>query len=104
MHIKKLFSDSNTDLVPSTYFVYFEKEPLNLEPYESFEDSFKVCMSIYFIYNLQYPNKITTLLELVQRMFLKIHPDSGSKSKKINPIKRKVFNFMNKFRNSSKSN
>lgn len=70
------------------YYTYLEKEQINMEGYETFEEAFKICFAMYFILNLQYPKEVSTLMELIQRMVLKIHPDAGSKFKKVTPTKK----------------
>lgn len=97
MHIS--FLDTGDSSVPNIYYVYLEKERIVNDGHETFEEAFKVSFALYFVFNLVYPKEITTVMELIQRMMLKIHPDVGSKSKKVNQTKKKVFNFMNKFKN-----
>ncbi|KAG5871480.1 hypothetical protein JTB14_032194 [Gonioctena quinquepunctata] len=77
------------------YYVYFEKENIGNDGEATFLDALKVAYA-YFILNIKYPKDLSTTMEFLQRMFLKIHPDSGSKSKKVSAVRKKVFNFINK--------
>ncbi|KAG5880129.1 hypothetical protein JTB14_027503 [Gonioctena quinquepunctata] len=78
------------------YYVYFEKENVGNDGEATFLDALKVAYALYFILNIKYPKDLSTTMEFLQRMFLKIHPDSGSKSKKVSAVRNKVFNFINK--------
>lgn len=81
------------DTIESPIFeVYFEKQKI-LECKNVF-DAISCTFGLYFILNLEYPKEISTFLEMLQRYFLKIHPDNGSKSKKITSSKRKVISMI----------
>ncbi|KAK4885821.1 hypothetical protein RN001_002092 [Aquatica leii] len=54
-----------------------------------FTEALQVAFALYFNMNLEYPKAISTTLEMIQRYFLKIHPDSGTKSQKISFFKKK---------------
>lgn len=58
-----------------------EKVPLS-ETGESFEKAFEQCFALYYNFDLMYPKAVSTSLEFLQRYLYKIHPDSGTKSKK----------------------
>ncbi|XP_031327771.1 uncharacterized protein LOC116166304 [Photinus pyralis] len=77
------------------YFVYLERELVHHDGYTTFIEALKVSFSLFFILNLKYPRNLCATMELLQRMILKIHPDAGSKSKKVCATRKKVFNFMN---------
>lgn len=77
-----------------TFYVYVEKE-LFVEG-TSFVDAFQLAFGLYFILNMKYPQKCSATLEMVQRYFLKIHPDSGSRCHKGDACKKKVLNLMKK--------
>lgn len=79
----------------NTYYIYVEKTRTNIEGYNTFTEAFKVTFAFFFNFNLEYPRHCSTTLEFIQRYVLKIHPDVGSKTKKINSIKKKVINLMN---------
>lgn len=78
----------------SNFEVYFEKRKV-LEC-QQFLEGLSAAFGLHFILNLEYPKGVSTILEMVQRYFLKIHPDSGSKSKKISSSKRKVISLIKK--------
>lgn len=61
----------------------------------SFEKAIKLLFAIYFNFNLMYPKKISVTLEMVQKYFFKVHPDSGTKSSHT-PSKKIVISFINK--------
>lgn len=71
-----------------------EKMVLSCSAYFTFIKAFKVCFALYFNFNIMYPKGICTTLEMIQRYHLKIHPDSGTKSKKICMSKKKVVNLI----------
>ncbi|KAG5868724.1 hypothetical protein JTB14_001057 [Gonioctena quinquepunctata] len=78
------------------YYVYFEKDTVGNDGEATFLDALKVAYALYFILNIKYPKDLSTTMEFLQRMFLKIHLDSGSKSKKASAVRMKFFNFINK--------
>lgn len=63
--------------------------------YDNFLIAFQVAFSIFFNLNLQFPKKLSITLEMIQRYFLKIHPDAGTKSKKTPRSKQRVINLIN---------
>ncbi|KAK4886629.1 hypothetical protein RN001_002900 [Aquatica leii] len=65
--------------------VYLEK--VKVTDCIHFTEALQVAFAIYFNMNLKYPKAISTTLEMIQRYFLKIHPDSGTKSQKISSSK-----------------
>lgn len=73
----------------------FEKVAV-ISDVEKLIDAVAYTFALYFILNVEYPEKLSCLLEMIQRYFFKIHPDQGSKSKKLNQTKRKVITLMNK--------
>lgn len=66
------------------------------EGYPSFVSPFKVAFGLFFVLNTEYPHGLAVTLELLQRYIFKIHPDAGSKSKKVPASKRKVITLLNK--------
>lgn len=90
--------------IGNRYFSYVEKQNTDLEGYSTFLEALKVTFSFYFILNLKYPQKFDTTLEFLQRCFLKIHPDAGSKTTRLSATKKKVFNFLNKFQHFDYNN
>lgn len=44
--------------------------------------AFKFMFAAYYIFNLCYPKQLSHTLEFVQRYFLKLNPEQGTKSKK----------------------
>ncbi|XP_074032677.1 uncharacterized protein [Leptinotarsa decemlineata] len=114
--VSKTMSDIHNDDLPLTpsivavgdaqeneiFFVFVERENIDLQGYGTFMEALKVAFSLYFILNLKYPPKLQATFELLQRMYLKIHPDAGSKSRgKVTQTKKKVLNYMLKFNNHS---
>lgn len=71
--------------------------------FNTFGEAFQFAFALYFNCNLKYPSGISLSLELLQRYFLKIHPDSGTKStpqsKKNKNLKSRVISLINKLRN-----
>lgn len=63
---------------------------------ENFTEALKMCFAMYFNFDLMYPKDVSTTLEFIQRYFYKIHPDSGTKSKKLSTSKKRVINLINK--------
>lgn len=76
-----------------------EKMITNKNAYETFSQAFRVCFFLYFIFNTQYGKEVSTTMEMVQRYMFKLHPDSGTKSKKISSSKRKVISLITKLKN-----
>ncbi|CAH0564387.1 unnamed protein product [Brassicogethes aeneus] len=74
--------------------VFMEKQQI-LEVSSSLE-GIKLAFGLYYVFNLEYPKETSTLLEFIQRYFLKIHPDSGTRSKKLRASKTKVISLINK--------
>ncbi|KAG5886830.1 hypothetical protein JTB14_005282 [Gonioctena quinquepunctata] len=71
------------------YYVYFERENIGNEGEATFLDVLKVAYALYFILNIRYSKDLSTTLEFLQNMFLKIHPDLGSKSEKVSAVRKK---------------
>lgn len=69
--------------------VFFEKQ--SVLKCDRLLDAVAASFGLYFILNLEYPKEISCFLEMIQRYFLKIHPDNGIKSKKNNSSKKKSF-------------
>ncbi|KAG5878845.1 hypothetical protein JTB14_018984 [Gonioctena quinquepunctata] len=78
------------------HYVYFEKEIIGNDGVATFLDALRVAYALYFILKIKYPKNLSTTMAFLQRMFLKIHPDSGSESKKVSAVRKKVFNSINK--------
>lgn len=63
--------------------IFIEKEDFNHNIImDSLLKSFKLVFCIFFSFNMEYPRKLQAeaTLETIQRYFLKIHPDAGTKS------------------------
>lgn len=73
-----------------------EGEHVDPDGYILFSEAFKICFAMFFVLNTEYPKGMAVTLELMQRHWYKIHPDSGSKYKKVPVAKRKVLNFIKK--------
>ncbi|KAG5900594.1 hypothetical protein JTB14_017452 [Gonioctena quinquepunctata] len=71
------------------HYVYFKKKNIGNDGEATFLDALKVAYALYFILNKKYPKDLSTTMEFLQRMFLKIHPDSGSKSKKVSAVRKR---------------
>lgn len=56
----------------------------------NFMEAFQMCFGLCFLFNLEYPREASCSLEFVQRYYMKIHPDAGSKSKKNSLSKKKL--------------
>ena len=74
------------------YAVFFERKRIN----NSLYDSYTVAFALYYRANIQYPTKLSSTLEFIQRYYAKIHPDEGTKSKKKTISKNKVLRFINR--------
>lgn len=57
-------------------------------------EAVKQCFSCFYIYGLQYPKGASSTWEFIQRYFMKIHPDQGTKSQTFSNSKRKVLSLM----------
>lgn len=68
---------------------------INETGYETFIEAFQVAYTMFFVMNLEYPKKMGVTFEMIQRYFLKIHPDAGTKAKRIPRSKQRVINFIN---------
>ena len=77
------------------YHVVLERQVV-IPSVVTLKDAVSWAFGLYFIMNLEYPDEVSAVLEMMQRFFLKIHPDQGSKSKRITSTKRKVIGLMNK--------
>lgn len=63
---------------------------------DTFDAALEMAFGAFFIFNLEYPKNYCATLEMIQRYFLKIHPDQGSRSKKQSATKKKVIGLMTK--------
>lgn len=86
------------------YFVVLEKSIIDNDGYSEFVDAMKAAFGLYYTLNLSYPPKFSKVLEFIQRFFLKIHPDSGTKSKKSGNSKNAVFTLINKLKKIDSQN
>lgn len=68
---------------------------------ESVMEAIKIAFGFYFIFNLEYPKEVSTVLEAIQRYFFKIHPDKGSRSKKQSFSKKRIIALINKIENKN---
>jgi len=74
--------------------VVIEKKIFN--SVDTFDAALETTFGAFYIFNLEYPKNFCATLEMIQRYFLKIHPDQGSRSKKQGPTKKKVIGLMTK--------
>lgn len=63
---------------------------------DNFDTAIEMAFGAFYIFNLEYPKNFSATLEMIQRYFLKIHPDQGSRSKKQGATKKKVIGLMTK--------
>lgn len=85
--------------------MHVEHEIIQANGCTSFVEAFKIFFALFYIMNLEYPKKLSTTLEMIQRYIFKIHPDSGTKSKRVPTAKKKVIALMVKLKDhSSNSN
>lgn len=77
--------------------VYVDRVVVNSDGYKTFSEASKIVFALYSIMNTKLPRTYYVTMEFIERYFLKIHPDSGSKPKLIGSTK-KIFNLMNKFK------
>ncbi|XP_074034378.1 uncharacterized protein [Leptinotarsa decemlineata] len=82
--VSKTMSDIHNDDLPLTpsivavgdaqeneiFFVFVERENIDLQGYGTFMEALKVAFSLYFILDLKYPPKLQATFELLQRMYL----------------------------------
>lgn len=80
------------------YYVHVEKEIVQSNGCTTFVEAFKIFFSFFFIMNMEYPKKIATTLEMIQRYIFKIHPDSGTKSKRVPTAKKQEIALMVKLK------
>lgn len=67
-----------------TYYIHMERqlvEPDHLN-FKTYQDAFVVWFAFYFNFKIQYPKEVRTTMDMVQRYYFKIHPDSGGRMKK----------------------
>ncbi|XP_066589602.1 uncharacterized protein [Prorops nasuta] len=79
------------------YYLYIE-QVLFMRTESCFYEVLQLLMAAYFVFNLEYPAGASCTFEFIQKYLLKIHPDSGSKSRK-SGNKSKVLSLFNKLRN-----
>lgn len=59
------------------YHVHFEDEIIKPgRGCTSFIEAFKVMFALFMIFNIKFPKTICLTLEMIQRYFFKIHPNS----------------------------
>jgi len=75
-------------------------ENLLIERTFCYYEALKMLMSVYYIFNMEYPTNCTCTLEFLQKYFLNIHPLAGSKSRRIS-TRYKVLSLFNKLRDIS---
>ncbi|XP_031329792.1 uncharacterized protein LOC116167002 [Photinus pyralis] len=78
------------------YIVVIEKIPIN-EGSGSFIGALKEFYACFFVFNMKYPSKANSTLEVLQRYFMKTHPDSGTKSTTYTKSKSAVIRFVQSF-------
>lgn len=69
---------------------------LNNTSCHDFMEALRIVFCLYFIFNLMYPKDLSLTLEMIQRYYVKHHPDYGTKSSKKSSSKKKVIAFINK--------
>ncbi|XP_029663033.1 LOW QUALITY PROTEIN: uncharacterized protein LOC115235398 [Formica exsecta] len=80
------------------FYLYIEN--LLIERTYCFYEALQILMSVYYIFNMEYPKNSTCTFEFLQRYFLNIHPTDASKSRKVS-TKYKVLSLFNKLRDIS---
>lgn len=80
------------------FYLYIEN--VLIERTCCFYEALEMLMSVYYIFNMEYPVKSACTLEFLQKYFLNIHPISGTKSRKVS-TKTKVLSLFNKLRDIS---
>lgn len=92
---KKIYTTSPIiTSVNGTYYTYIEK--INIHGADTLLQAVQHLMCCYFILNLKYVPATECTLEFMQRFFLKIHPERGTKGKAAN--KGKIMGLYNKLR------
>lgn len=76
---------------------YLFIEAAQIERTYCFYEALQMLMSSYYVFNMEYPTHCACTLEFIQKYFLNIHPDTGTKSRK-NATKYKVLSLFNKLR------
>lgn len=66
--------------------------------YQNDMEAVQGSFGLYFILNLEYPKTVSHTLEFIQRYFLKIHPDQGTKSRKMKTSKKRIIALINKLK------
>ncbi|CAH0555858.1 unnamed protein product [Brassicogethes aeneus] len=82
------------------YNVAMEKNLISDKGYPSFTEAFYICFCLFFNFGVKFPRNVSTTLEMIQRYILNDHPDTGTKSKKVEASKRKVIALITKLKNS----
>ncbi|GBN76882.1 hypothetical protein AVEN_128782-1 [Araneus ventricosus] len=87
------------DSVATSYMVAVDKKIIN-EEIKSFETGFFMVFAAYYIVNIEYAEMAGATLEFIQRCFLRMNPDKGSKAsrnkKKKCAMNQKVLSLLNK--------
>lgn len=86
------------------YFVATEKELIDKNGYSTFTSAFHVCFALFFNFGMKFPKDVSTTLEMIQRYILQDHPDTGTKSKKVESSKKKVISLISKLKEFKRSN
>ncbi|XP_059906679.1 uncharacterized protein LOC132456365 [Gadus macrocephalus] len=89
------------DMMKPTAWMLSIEQKVVMGPHHSFSNGIAAMFASYYCFNLQYPEEGSSTLEFIQRCFLSINPERGSKAKKkrglMNPhvstLLRKILDF-----------
>ncbi|XP_059915959.1 uncharacterized protein LOC132463678 [Gadus macrocephalus] len=89
------------DMMKPTAWMLSIEQKVVVGPHHSFSNGIAAMFASYYCFNLQYPEEGSSTLEFIQRCFLSINPERGSKAKKkrglMNPhvstLLRKILDF-----------
>ncbi|XP_059902161.1 uncharacterized protein LOC132453333 [Gadus macrocephalus] len=89
------------DMMKPTAWMLSIEQKVVVGPHHSFSNGIAAIFASYYCFNLQYPEEGSSTLEFIQRCFLSINPERGSKAKKkrglMNPhastLLRKILDF-----------
>lgn len=79
-----------------SYWVVTERQ--QIVNVSSFKEGLEIVFALYYVLNLEYPKPAANSFESMQRYFLKIHPDQGTKNKKGSLSKSKIIGLLTKLR------
>ncbi|XP_065149445.1 uncharacterized protein [Paramisgurnus dabryanus] len=93
----RLIMLGNTFLSASKWMVSIDgKVAYILEEHLGFADAFSVFFASFYVFNIEYQEQACVTLELIQRFFVRINPEDGSKCTAKTGVSRKTGEMVNR--------